>query len=62
VVETGKDQFDKETNISKFDRHGDRADEEEEEEEETHDKYRSQQKQSKQDVGQTSDPNRGATF
>lgn len=32
VVESGKDQFDKEANASKFDRHRDRADEEEEDE------------------------------
>lgn len=50
VVETGKDQFEKETNASKFDRHRDRDKEEEEEEEDHHDKFRSQQKNCKQEV------------
>jgi hypothetical protein len=62
VVESGKDQFDKEINASKFDRHRDRADEEEEEEEGNQDKFRAKQQQSKQDMGQTSDVNRGTSF
>lgn len=60
VVESGKDQFDKVANISKFDRHRDKADEDEEEEEESRGKYRPKQQQTKQDMGQTSDATRGA--
>lgn len=62
VVESGKDQFDKEVNTSKFDRHRDKADDEDEEEEESQDKFRAKQQQSQQDVGQTSDVNINTAF
>lgn len=61
VVESGKDQFDKETNTSKFDRHRDRADEEEEEGD-TQDKNRPKQQQNKKNMEMTSDANRGVAF
>jgi hypothetical protein len=55
VVESSKDQFDKETNTSKFDRHIDKADEEEEEEGDTKDKNRPKQQQNKKNMEMTSD-------
>lgn len=61
-MESGEDQFDKEVNTSKFDRHRDKADDEDEEEEESQDKFRAKQQQSQQDVGQTSDANRNTAF
>lgn len=62
VVETGKDQINKETNASKFDRHRDKAAEDEEEKEETQDRFRNQQKQNIQETGQTSNPKKGGNF